>query len=237
MAISAVVAPIRGSSPQSERRESDQGGQPMNEPSTIESGSRARALRAARGTGLSVRAGPPRLLEGAGRRHPGLLPAGCRPRQQPEPNPGAAAARRRREARTSRRTSAPGCTSARTARSRSTPARRRSARTSARRLTQAVAEELHAAPSSIRLVMADTQLTPFDMGTFGSRTTPDMSRRLRRTAAAAREMLDRPRGRDLEGRPRAADGRRRGHREHQDQGSPRIRQADQGPQAHEDRRR
>ena len=37
--------------------------------------------------------------------------------------------------------------------------------------------------------MADTQLTPFDMGTFGSRTTPDMSRRLRRTAAAAREML------------------------------------------------
>ena len=37
--------------------------------------------------------------------------------------------------------------------------------------------------------MADTQLTPFDMGTFGSRTTPDMSPRLRRTAAAAREML------------------------------------------------
>ena len=39
------------------------------------------------------------------------------------------------------------------------------------------------------MVMADTQLTPFDMGTFGSRTTPDMSRRLRRTAAAAREAL------------------------------------------------
>jgi len=56
-------------------------------------------------------------------------------------------------------------------------------------LTQAVAEELHAVPSSIRLVMADTQLTPFDMGTFGSRTTPDMSRRLRRTAATARELL------------------------------------------------
>ncbi len=56
-------------------------------------------------------------------------------------------------------------------------------------LTQVVAEELRAAPSSIRMVMADTQLTPFDMGTFGSRTTPDMSRRLRRTAAAAREML------------------------------------------------
>jgi nicotinate dehydrogenase subunit B len=56
-------------------------------------------------------------------------------------------------------------------------------------LTQVVAEELHADPGSIRLVMADTQLTPFDQGTFGSRTTPDMSRRLRRTAAAAREML------------------------------------------------
>ena len=39
------------------------------------------------------------------------------------------------------------------------------------------------------MVMADTQLTPFDMGTFGSRTTPDMSRQLRRAAAAARETL------------------------------------------------
>jgi isoquinoline 1-oxidoreductase len=56
-------------------------------------------------------------------------------------------------------------------------------------LTQVVAEELHAPLDLIHLVMADTQLTPFDMGTFGSRTTPDMSQRLRRTAAAAREML------------------------------------------------
>ena len=64
-----------------------------------------------------------------------------------------------------------------------------------------------AAPSSIRMVMADTQLTPFDMGTFGSRTTPDMSRRLRRAAAAAREIAHRPRRRDLEGRPRRADRR------------------------------
>src|SRR5271156_880879 len=56
-------------------------------------------------------------------------------------------------------------------------------------LTQAVAEELRVAPGSIDLVMADTQLTPFDMGTFGSRTTPDMSWRLRRAAAAAREAL------------------------------------------------
>ncbi len=56
-------------------------------------------------------------------------------------------------------------------------------------LSQAVAEELHVSPSSIQMVMADTQLTPFDMGTFGSRTTPDMSWRLRRAAAAAREAL------------------------------------------------
>ena len=39
------------------------------------------------------------------------------------------------------------------------------------------------------MVMADTQLTPFDMGTFGSRTTPDMARQLARVAAAAREAL------------------------------------------------
>jgi nicotinate dehydrogenase subunit B len=56
-------------------------------------------------------------------------------------------------------------------------------------LTQAVAEELGAAPESVRLVMGDTDLTPFDMGTFGSRTTPTMAPQLRRAAACAREML------------------------------------------------
>jgi isoquinoline 1-oxidoreductase len=56
-------------------------------------------------------------------------------------------------------------------------------------LTQAVAEELHTLPASITLVMGDTDLTPFDMGTFGSRTTPDMHVRLRQAAAAARETL------------------------------------------------
>src|SRR5688572_11841373 len=56
-------------------------------------------------------------------------------------------------------------------------------------LTQAVAEELHAPTRSIHVVMADTQLTPYDAGTFGSRTTPDMARTLRRVAAAARELL------------------------------------------------
>jgi nicotinate dehydrogenase subunit B len=56
-------------------------------------------------------------------------------------------------------------------------------------LTQAVAEELHVKVGAIQLVMGDTQLTPFDMGTFGSRTTPIMNRQLRRVAAAARDVL------------------------------------------------
>jgi isoquinoline 1-oxidoreductase len=56
-------------------------------------------------------------------------------------------------------------------------------------LAQVVADELSVPLDSIRLVMADTQLTPFDAGTFGSRTTPDMAARLRRVAAATRELL------------------------------------------------
>jgi isoquinoline 1-oxidoreductase len=56
-------------------------------------------------------------------------------------------------------------------------------------LTQAVAEELRVAPGRIRLVMADTALTPYDFGTAGSRTTPAMAPQLRRAAAAARELL------------------------------------------------
>ncbi|WP_031496456.1 xanthine dehydrogenase family protein molybdopterin-binding subunit [Bryobacter aggregatus] len=56
-------------------------------------------------------------------------------------------------------------------------------------LAQAVAEELHVDPSTITLVMGDTQLTPYDMGTFGSRTTPIMAPQLHKVAAEAREML------------------------------------------------
>jgi nicotinate dehydrogenase subunit B len=56
-------------------------------------------------------------------------------------------------------------------------------------LSQAVAEELHIPIEDIEMVMGDTQLTPFDMGTFGSRTTPTMNLQLRKVAAAAREML------------------------------------------------
>src|SRR5689334_5629984 len=56
-------------------------------------------------------------------------------------------------------------------------------------LTQAVADELHVPVSAVQLVMGDTDIVPFDMGTFGSRTTPTMAPQLRRAAAAAREML------------------------------------------------
>ena len=79
-------------------------------------------------------------------------------------------------------------------------------------LTQAVAEELRAPVASITMVMADTALTPFDMGTFGSQTTPRMWPQIRKAAAAAREMLldlaaaavERGRG-DADGRGRQGD--------------------------------
>ena len=56
-------------------------------------------------------------------------------------------------------------------------------------LSQVVAEELRVPLESIHLVMGDTDLTPFDMGTFGSMTTPVMAPQLRKAAAAARELL------------------------------------------------
>jgi isoquinoline 1-oxidoreductase len=56
-------------------------------------------------------------------------------------------------------------------------------------LAQTVADELRVPVSSITMVMADTAKTPFDMGTFGSMTTPRMAPQLARAAATAREML------------------------------------------------
>lgn len=56
-------------------------------------------------------------------------------------------------------------------------------------LSQVVAEELRVPITSIRMVMADTDLTPYDAGTFGSRTTPAMAPQLRKAAVAAREAL------------------------------------------------
>ncbi len=56
-------------------------------------------------------------------------------------------------------------------------------------LAQQVAEELRVPFNSITMVMGDTARTPWDMGTFGSRTTPTMGPELRTMAVAARETL------------------------------------------------
>jgi nicotinate dehydrogenase subunit B len=56
-------------------------------------------------------------------------------------------------------------------------------------LAQSVADELRVPFESVRMVMGDTALTPFDMGTFGSRSTPYMTPQLRRAASAARDLL------------------------------------------------
>jgi nicotinate dehydrogenase subunit B len=56
-------------------------------------------------------------------------------------------------------------------------------------LAQTVADELRVPFESVRMVTADTALTPFDAGTFGSRTTPTITPQLRSVANAARELL------------------------------------------------
>ena len=56
-------------------------------------------------------------------------------------------------------------------------------------LAQLVAEELRVPFDAITMIMGDTDLTPWDMGTFGSRSTPTMGPQLRTMAAAARQML------------------------------------------------
>jgi nicotinate dehydrogenase subunit B len=56
-------------------------------------------------------------------------------------------------------------------------------------LAQTIADELRVPFESVRMVTADTALTPFDAGTFGSRTTPTMTPELRRVASAARDLL------------------------------------------------
>ena len=56
-------------------------------------------------------------------------------------------------------------------------------------LAQQVAEELRVPLESVSMMMGDTSLTPFDMGTFRSRTTPQMGSQLRKAAASARAAL------------------------------------------------
>ncbi|PYR74899.1 MAG: isoquinoline 1-oxidoreductase [Acidobacteria bacterium] len=56
-------------------------------------------------------------------------------------------------------------------------------------LAQQIADELRVPLASVSLVMGDTDRTPYDMGTFGSRTTPTMAPVMAKAAATAREML------------------------------------------------
>jgi isoquinoline 1-oxidoreductase len=57
-----------------------------------------------------------------------------------------------------------------------------------------VAEELRVPLSAVRLAMGDTDLCPYDMGTFGSRSMPDAGEALRRVAAHARSLSPAPSG-------------------------------------------
>jgi CO/xanthine dehydrogenase Mo-binding subunit/aerobic-type carbon monoxide dehydrogenase small subunit (CoxS/CutS family) len=52
-----------------------------------------------------------------------------------------------------------------------------------------VAEELAVPAARVRVVMGNTDLSPFDLGTFGSRSMPVAAPPLRAAAAAAREVL------------------------------------------------
>jgi isoquinoline 1-oxidoreductase len=56
-------------------------------------------------------------------------------------------------------------------------------------LAQLVAEELTVPFDAITMVMGDTDLVPYDAGTFGSQSTPQMGPRLRSMAATARQTL------------------------------------------------
>ncbi len=56
-------------------------------------------------------------------------------------------------------------------------------------IRQAAAEELNVSPEAVRVMLADTAVTPNDGSTAGSRTTPSTVPVVRRACAAAREML------------------------------------------------
>jgi isoquinoline 1-oxidoreductase len=58
-------------------------------------------------------------------------------------------------------------------------------------LGQAVAEELGVPFDSVHVLLADTAQVPYDVGTFGSLSTPTVFARMRQAAATAREFLKR----------------------------------------------
>ena len=70
-------------------------------------------------------------------------------------------------------------------------------------LAQMAAEELGVTLESIEMVMGDTQLCPWDMGTFGSMSTRFFGPALRGAAAEARAVLL-----ELAAEPPGGDGRR-----------------------------
>jgi isoquinoline 1-oxidoreductase len=77
-------------------------------------------------------------------------------------------------------------------------------------LAQIVSEELTVPFESIEMVMGDTALTPYDRGTFGSRSIPQMGPQLRKAAASARELLRKMAAKKLNvdvGQLKIADGK------------------------------
>jgi isoquinoline 1-oxidoreductase len=56
-------------------------------------------------------------------------------------------------------------------------------------LAMLVAEELRVPLASVRMVMGDTDICPYDIGTFASRSMPDAGQALQVAAAAARQAL------------------------------------------------
>jgi isoquinoline 1-oxidoreductase len=56
-------------------------------------------------------------------------------------------------------------------------------------LAQAIADDLRVPLARVTMTMADTDVVPYDQGTFGSQSTPRMAPQLSRAAATAREML------------------------------------------------
>jgi CO/xanthine dehydrogenase Mo-binding subunit len=73
-------------------------------------------------------------------------------------------------------------------------------------LAALVAEELGVPRAAVRVVMGDTDTTPWDIGTFGSRSMPDVGARLRVVAAAARALLAELAARHPHGGERPAPG-------------------------------
>lgn len=67
--------------------------------------------------------------------------------------------------------------------------------------TRMVAAELTTATSQVRIEMGDTATAPHDLGTFGSRSTPDAGHALRLVAAAARRELLQEAARRLQADP------------------------------------